>query len=440
MTPLPNISIHWFRRDLRLQDNHGLYRALKDQGNVLPVFIFDQKILGRLEDPYDRRVDHIHRTLIALKAELEEHGSTLLVVHGDPVQVWQQLCERYTIKAVTTNQDHEQYGQLRDAAVEELLREKGIPLHAFKDHSIFERSEILKDDGAPYTVFTPYSRKWKASFTPEMARAFPSASHLNGLWQCAPLPLPSLEQFGFLTTDVQVPPLELKQNVLKNYAETRNIPAIPGTSRMSVHLRFGTISPRALVREALSTSEVYLNELIWREFFMQVLYHFPWVEHRAFKPAYDQIQWRNNEIEFAAWCEGRTGYPLVDAGMRELEATGLMHNRVRMVTASFLTKHLLIDWRWGEAWFAAKLLDYELSSNNGNWQWAAGSGCDAAPWFRIFNPTLQMQRFDPRLRYVKRWVPELETANYAQPIIVHRSARERAIRTYKAGLAQNVTR
>ena len=438
MTDRPYIALHWLRRDLRLQDNHGLYRALKDHGNVLPVFIFDEEILGRLENPSDRRVDHIHRTLSALKTELEAQGSSLLVLYGKPVDVWQELCERFAISAVTTNRDHELYGQERDASVELLLRERGVTFRTFKDISIFERDEVMKDDGGPYTVFTPYSRKWKALFTPEMARAFPSEAHLDRLWKCSPLPLPSLEQIGFQRTDVQVPPMQVDQELLKNYAETRNLPGIAGTSRMSVHLRFGTISPRALVREALNTSEVFLNELIWREFFMQVLYHFPRVEHRSFKPAYDQIAWRNNEIEFAAWCEGRTGYPLVDAGMRELEATGLMHNRVRMVTASFLTKHLLIDWRWGEAWFAAKLLDFELSSNNGNWQWAAGSGCDAAPWFRIFNPTLQLERFDPRLTYVKQHLPEYGKANYAAQIVVHKTARERAIRTYKAGLAETV--
>ena len=440
MTDRQRITLHWLRRDLRLHDNHGLYRALKDHGNVLPVFIFDTEILDRSEDPADRRVDHIHRTLSTLKTELEEQGSTLLVAVGNPVEVWKELSERFAISVVIANHDHERYGQLRDASVGELLRERGVAFHTFKDISIFERGEVMKDDGEPYTVYTPYSRKWKTLFTSDMANAFPSETLFGHLWKCGPLPLPTLGQLGFLPTDVEVPSKHMGPGLLKDYAQTRDLPGIQGTSRMSVHLRFGTISPRALVRAALSTSEVYLNELIWREFFMQVLHHFPEVEHRCFKPAYEGVEWRNNENEFAAWCEGRTGYPLVDAGMRELEATGLMHNRVRMVTASFLTKHLLIDWRWGEAWFAAKLLDYELSSNNGNWQWAAGSGCDAAPWFRIFNPTLQMQRFDPRLRYVKRWVPELETANYAQPIIVHRSARERAIRTYKAGLAQNVTR
>ena len=432
----PKVNIHWFRRDLRLTDNNGLFRALSELDNVLPLFIFDSEILDRLEDRTDRRVDLIHRSLLKLKGELEQSGGALLVKQGTPEEVWRELTEHYEIGAVTANHDHEPYAVQRDENICKLLAEQGIPFWTFKDNSIFERSEVMKDDGGPYTVFTPYSRKWKALFTAEMATAFPSEAHLNKLWKTAPLPCPGLADIGFLPTDLQVPPEHVDDELLRHYADTRNLPGVEGTSRMSVHLRFGTVSPRAMVRQALATSEVYLNELIWREFFMQVLWHFPHVVHSSFRPAYDNIAWENNEDQFHAWCAGRTGYPLVDAGMRELAATGLMHNRVRMVTASFLVKHLLIDWRWGEAWFAEKLLDFELSSNNGNWQWAAGSGCDAAPWFRIFNPTLQMQRFDAGLTYVKRWVPEYETANYAAPIVVHQAARERAVSTYKSGLAE----
>ncbi|MEO8733541.1 MAG: deoxyribodipyrimidine photo-lyase, partial [Flavobacteriales bacterium] len=383
----PKVSIHWFRRDLRVADNHGLFRALVEHGDVLPLFIFDTHILDRLENKADRRVDFIHRALLDLKKQLEARGGSLLIQNGSPEKVWQQLTERYDITAVTANHDHEPYALERDARVLDLLREKGISFRTFKDISIFERNEVMKDDGGPYTVFTPYSRKWKALFTPDMAATFESETGLDRLWKTPPLPFPALEDLGFLATDLRVPPSHVEDDLLAHYAETRNIPGIAGTSRMSVHLRFGTVSPRALVRQALAMSETYLNELIWREFFMQVLWHFPKVIDGSFKPAYDNIAWENDESQFNAWCEGRTGYPLVDAGMRELAATGLMHNRVRMVTASFLTKHLLIDWRWGEAWFAEKLLDFELSSNNGNWQWASGSGCDAAPWFRIFNPT-----------------------------------------------------
>lgn len=432
----PKVSIHWLRRDLRLADNHGFFRALTEHGNVLPLFIFDTAILDRLEDRADRRVDLIHRSLLKLKLELEQHGGALLVKHGPPEEVWLELMERYEITAVTANHDHEPYAVQRDERVRKVLAEKGIQFHTFKDISIFERGEVMKEDGDPYTVFTPYSRKWKALFTPQLAAAFPSEKHLDKLWNTSPLPFPGLAEIDFLPTDLQIPPEHVDDELLRHYDDTRNLPGIEGTSRMSVHLRFGTVSPRALVRQALATSEVFLNELIWREFFMQVLWHFPRVVHSSFKPAYDNIAWENNEEQFHAWCAGRTGYPLVDAGMRELAVTGLMHNRVRMVTASFLVKHLLIDWRWGEAWFAEKLLDFELSSNNGNWQWAAGSGCDAAPWFRIFNPTLQMQRFDPGLTYVKRWVPEHETANYAAPIVVHHTARVRAVATYKSGLTE----
>lgn len=429
----PRICIHWFRRDLRLADNHGLFRALGEHGDVLPLFIFDTEILDKLQDKADRRVDFIHRALSGIQAELVKRGSTVLVEHGRPIEVWKRLLERYQITAVTTNHDHEPYAIARDTAVSELLAAHGVPFRTFKDISIFERGEVVKDDGGPYTVYTPYMRKWRAQFTPEMAAPFRSEDHLDRLWKSAPLPLPSLEAIGFRPTDLQAPPANLSDELLRNYDRTRDIPSVIGTSRMSTHLRFGTVSVRELVRRSLVTSPKYLNELIWREFFMQILWHFPHPE-RAFKPAYDQIAWRADEAGFKAWCAGRTGYPLVDAGMRELNATGLMHNRVRMVVASFLTKHLLIDWRWGEAYFAAKLLDFELSSNNGGWQWASGSGCDAAPYFRVFNPTLQLQRFDPQLKYVKHWVPEHGSANYVQPLVVHEMARKRALETYKAGL------
>lgn len=433
MSIKPRIAIHWFRRDLRVEDNHGLFRALTDHGNVLPLFIFDTDILDKLQDKADRRVEFIHRALTRLQVKFVEQGSSLLVEHGRPLDVWKRLLERFDITAVTTNHDHEPYANSRDKAIEDLLVAHGVPFHTYKDISIFERDEVMKDAGGPYTVYTPYMRKWKALFTPEAAKPFPSGHHLDGLWRSSPLPLPSLEVLGFLTTDLGELPMMVSASLLKHYHETRDTPSIPGTSRMSPHLRFGTVSVRSLVREALKHSDKYLNELIWREFYMQILWHFPHPD-KAFKPAYDNIAWRHDEQAFKAWCEGRTGYPLVDAGMRELNATGLMHNRVRMVVASFLTKHLLIDWRWGEAWFAAKLLDFELSSNNGGWQWASGSGCDAAPYFRVFNPHLQLEKFDPALKYVKIWVPEYGSANYVQPMVVHEVARKRALETYKQGL------
>lgn len=429
----PRICIHWFRRDLRLEDNHGFFRALSEHGDVLPLFIFDTDILDRLGSRNDRRVDFIHRSLGGMQEQLLRRGSSLLVEHGKPLEVWQRLLERFEVTAVTTNHDHEPYAIERDKAVAGLFAAHGIPFRTFKDISIFERAEVVKDNGGPYTVYTPFMKKWRSLFTPDMAAPYPSEEHLHRLWKCAPLPIPSLEAIGFHPTDLQAPPTTLSEDLLQNYAETRDIPSVVGTSRMSTHLRFGTVSVRALVRRSLRSSPKYLNELIWREFFMQILWHFPHPE-KAFKPAYDRIAWRHDEADFARWKEGRTGYPLVDAGMRELLATGLMHNRVRMVVASFLTKHLLLDWRWGEAWFAQQLLDFELSSNNGGWQWASGSGCDAAPYFRVFNPRLQLEKFDPALKYVKKWVPEYGSANYPQPMVVHESARARALHTYKTGL------
>lgn len=429
----PRLSIHWFRRDLRLADNHGFFRALSEHGDVLPLFIFDTDILDKLEDKADRRVDFIHRALSGMQEELVKRGSTLLVEHGKPIEVWKRLLERFEITAVTTNHDHEPYAIARDTSVGALLAAHGVPFRSFKDISIFERDEVVKDNGGPYTVYSPYMRKWRSLFKRDMAEAFPSEENLAQLWRGKPFPMPTLADLGFKPTDLEVPPTTLSDVLLKHYERTRNIPSVNGTSRMSVHLRFGTVSVRELVRRSMDSSPKYLNELIWREFFMQILWHFP--EHdKAFKPAYDGIEWRRDEKDFQAWCEGRTGYPLVDAGMRELNATGLMHNRVRMVVASFLTKHLLLDWRWGEAYFAAKLLDFELSSNNGGWQWASGSGCDAAPYFRVFNPKLQLEKFDPQLKYVKKWVPEHGSANYVLPMVVHEMARKRALETYKAGL------
>lgn len=429
------ISIHWFRRDLRLEDNHGLFRALADHGDVLPLFIFDSDILDRLEDKRDRRVSFIHDRLMAMRERIEAQGGALVIEHGKPELVWARLLERFEVTAVTTAHDHEPYAKARDERIAALLRSHGVPFHTFKDTTIFERDEVLKDDGTPYTVFTPYGRKWMARFRPEMAEAYPSEQHLHRFARARSLPAPALADIGFEAVDHGVPAHRVDDALLTDYAKTRDLPGVIGTSAASTHLRFGTVSVRALVRRALGTSPAYLNELMWREFFMQILWHFPHTE-RAFKPAYDRIEWRNDPSHFEAWCEGRTGYPLVDAGMRELNATGLMHNRVRMVVASFLVKHLLIDWRWGEAYFAKQLLDFELSSNNGNWQWAAGCGCDAAPYFRVFNPQKQQEKFDPLLTYVKHWVPELTTTNYPRPIVVHEAARDRAIAAYKAALRE----
>ncbi len=426
----PTVTIHWLRRDLRLHDNHGLFRALTEHGEVLPLFIFDTTILDRLEDRSDRRVDLIHRALCGLQEQLARMGSTLVVEHGDPERVWKDLLARFDVKAVTTNHDHEPYAVARDRAVGELLAAQGIPFRTFKDISIFERAEVVKDDGGPYTVFTPYMRKWRSLFHPGMAQSFPSEAHAGSFHRTAPLPVPPLDALGFRSTDLVLPPTTISDELLNGYARTRDLPAVAGTSRMSAHLRFGTVSVRELVRRSMDNAPKYLNELIWREFYMQVLWHNPHAVRSAIKPAYDRIAWRASEQDLHDWTQGRTGYPLVDAGMRELLATGHMHNRVRMVVASFLTKHLLIDWRLGEAWFAARLLDFELSSNNGGWQWASGSGCDAAPYFRVFNPRLQLEKFDPALNYVKKWVPEVGSADYVRPIVVHEEARRRALEVY----------
>lgn len=424
-----DITIFWFRRDLRLADNAGLYRALKSNEKVLPVFIFDTTILDELEDRADQRVEFILESLRILKTTLEEVGSSLLVLHGDPIKIFSKIKP----KAVYTNNDYEPYAGKRDKKVRELLRENSAEFHSYKDQVIFEKSEVVKDNGEPYTVFTPFSKKWKKRLNAFYQKSYPTEKYLHHLYQTKPLSLPTLKEIGFEPSHKGFPDRNIKSGLIKDYHLTRDIPGIAGTSRLGVHLRFGTVSIRRLVQLAIKRNETWLNELIWREFYQMILWHFPKVDH-AFKPQYDRIQWRNNVGEFEAWCEGRTGYPIVDAGMRELNATGFMHNRVRMIVASFLTKHLLIDWRWGEAYFAKKLLDFDLASNNGGWQWAASSGCDAAPYFRVFNPALQTQKFDPEFKYIRKWVPEFETTKYPRPIVDHKFARERVLKAYKTAL------
>ncbi|MBK6904664.1 MAG: deoxyribodipyrimidine photo-lyase [Saprospirales bacterium] len=432
MSPL---SIFWHRRDLRLDDNHGLFRALQGDVPVLPLFILDRNILDDLEERDDARVTFIHQQLERLQAEYRAAGGDLRVEYGFPLEVWGKLLNTLPIKAVYTNRDYEPYARERDAGVEKLLAKHDIPLHTFKDQVVFEYDEVLKDDGSPYTVFTPYSRKWKALLEQTGIPSHPSRAHLANLSKVLVLNnLPSLDSIDFATSSLQFPSSEVPQGLIKNYGATRDFPGIQGTSRLGIHFRFGTISIREKARKARDLSETYLNELIWRDFYAMILAHFPHVVGRPFKKAYENIEWRNDPAEFQAWREGRTGYPIVDAGMRELAATGYMHNRVRMVAASFLTKHLLIDWRWGEAWFARKLLDYDLASNNGGWQWAAGCGTDAAPYFRVFNPTAQQEKFDPELKYVRKWVPEYGTGKYPAQIVEHKMARERCLTIYKKSL------
>lgn len=430
------IAIHWFRRDLRLSDNAGLYHSLKSGYKVQCIFIFDQEILSQLSDKKDKRVQFIHEHIESLHQKLKSFGACLDVRYGSPAKIWKDLIKDYSIAEVYTNHDYEPYAKKRDEEIESLLKNNSIKFQSFKDQVLFERNEVVKKDGLPYTVYTPYSKRWLEKLKEEGIPNYDCEKYYSDFLSNNKSAIPTLESMGFTKTDVRFPSLELDKNIIQQYKDTRDIPGINGTSRLSIHLRFGTVSIRKLIREAQKLSSTWLNELCWREFYMMILWHFPHVAQSAFKPAYDFIEWRNNENEFKAWCEGRTGYPIVDAGMRELNETGFMHNRVRMITASFLTKHLLIDWRWGEAYFASKLLDYDLSANNGGWQWAAGSGCDAAPYFRIFNPYLQTQRFDPDLKYIRKWVPEFEVFGYPPPIVDHATARDRCLQVYKKGLAK----
>ena len=429
------VNICWFRRDLRLHDNAALYHALKNDLPVVPVFIFDKSILDQLEEKNDRRVEFIHDTITQMQQQLENMASCMEVYYGYPADVFQKLLVKYSMDKVFTNHDYEPYAQQRDTAIQKQLNDAGVSFHTYKDQVIFEKDEVLKDDGKPYTVFTPYSRKWKAKLSKFFLKSYPTEKYTSNFFKQAPVTIPSLNEMGFEAAGLLFPSTEAKKEIIKKYTEQRNFPAINGTSRLGVHLRFGTISIRELARNAEKMNETFLNELIWRDFYHMILWHFPQVgKGKAFKNEYDFIEWRNDEKEFQKWCEGLTGYPIVDAGMRELNATGFMHNRVRMIVASFLTKHLLIDWRWGEAYFAKKLLDFDLAANNGGWQWAAGSGCDAAPYFRIFNPYLQTQKFDPKLEYVRKWVPEFEGFDYVQPIVQHEFARKRCLEVYSKAL------
>lgn len=425
------LTIFWFRRDLRLEDNIGLHQALQSGNKVLPLFIFDEEILDKLPKD-DARVSFIYNTLETINKELNGMGSSLLIKQGNPLEVWKTLLEEFSVSHVFCNHDYEPYAIKRDQEVKDFLKSEDVSFHSYKDQVIFEKDEVLKADGTPYTVFTPYKNKWLEHFQLNRdAKEYKIGTFKKEFYQLS-FDFPSLQNIGFEKSSIEVKPYDL--SVMSSYENTRNYPAVDGTSNLSPYLRFGLLSIRKLVAQAQKTNPVFLSELIWREFFMQILYHFPHVVTESFRTKYDAIQWRNNKKEFESWCKGETGYPLVDAGMRELNATGYMHNRVRMVVASFLCKHLLIDWRWGEAYFAEKLLDYELSSNNGNWQWAAGTGCDAAPYFRVFNPSEQLKKFDKDFIYTKKWVPNFQELDYFQPIVEHKYARERALKAYKGAL------
>ena len=423
------VSIFWFRRDLRLEDNNGLHEALQSGNKVIPLFVFDEDILENLPKN-DARVTFIYKTLQNLDEELKKHQSSLVVKKGKPLAIWKKLTEEFIIEAVYTNKDYEPYAIKRDKEVEDFLVSKGIIFNAFKDQVIFEENEVLKNDGTPYTVFTPYKNKWLQNFS-EKKDTQEFTINFTNFYQFS-FEFPSLASIAFKESTIKVKPYNLSS--LDSYDEVRDFPSQDKTSYLSPYLRFGLVSTRKMIRFALKTNQTFLSELIWREFFMQILYHFPKVVTENFREKYNAVPWRNNEEEFKKWCEGKTGYPMVDAGMRELNETGYMHNRVRMITAGFLCKHLLIDWRWGEAYFAEKLLDYDLSANNGNWQWAAGTGCDAAPYFRVFNPAEQLKKFDKDLHYVRKWVKDFDELTYPQPMVEHKFARERAIDTYKKAL------
>lgn len=429
------INIFWFRRDLRLDDNVGFYEALRGEHSVLPIFIFDSEILEKLPKN-DARVNFIHETLQNMRQTLQDqHGSSIALYHGKPKDIFENLLQDYKINTVFTNHDYEPYAKTRDEEIKALLNKNEVGFKTFKDHVIFEKDEVVKNDGKPYMVYTPYMRKWKEKFKTIDLEIFYTNSFLNNLVEHSRLPNLSLSDIGFRTSNQEIPPFDVTPTLIQQYEDTRNFPAKDATSKLGPHLRFGTASIRKTIKKAIAEdNEIFWQELIWREFFIQILWHFPHTPDNAFKPKYDRIEWRNNEDEFKKWCEGQTGYPLVDAGMRQLNETGFMHNRVRMLVGSFLCKHLLIDWRWGEAFFAEKLHDYEMASNVGNWQWVAGSGVDASPYFRIFNPTTQIQKFDKNLEYIKKWVPDFQELSYPQPIVEHKMARERCLETYKSAL------
>ena len=432
---MDKISIFWFRRDLRLHDNIALFNALKSGEKVLPIFIFDTSILDKLPKN-DARVSFIIKELRSMNEHLKSFDASIDILHGKPIEVFESLIKKYQIASVFTNQDYEPYAIRRDQEILELLKSENISFNSFKDQVIFEKNEITKKDGNPYVVYTPYSKKWIEAYEQINHIHYSSEDLLSQLYTQSKAKELTLEELGFVETNTPIKNYIFNSRIINEYEETRNFPALDNTSKLGPHLRFGTVSVRQMVSRAEEQeNKTFLKELIWREFFMQILWHFPHTHKDSFKPKYDRIVWRNNEDDFKKWCNGTTGYPMVDAGMRQLNNTGFMHNRVRMLVGSFLCKHLLIDWRWGEAYFAEKLHDYEMSSNVGNWQWVAGTGVDASPYFRIFNPTSQIKKFDKDFSYIRKWVPDFQELTYPSPMVDHKFARERCLRTYKEALA-----
>ena len=425
------INIFWFRRDLRLDDNTALFHALSHKNEVLPIFIYDNNILSKINGN-DHRLHFIKESINHLNLTLSKSKKRIICYRGKPLEIFNNLVSKFEIKKVFTNRDYTPYSISRDLSIKKFLAKHNIEFIDFKDHVLFEKNEVVKDDGSPYKVYTPYSRKWISKMSKIGIKEYCSEKLTNNLVNVSDIKSYNLilenKTICFLKTNIS-------EKVIDDYEEIRNFPSLDATSKVGVKLRFGTISTRKLIKRAnRSSNKTYLKELIWREFFQQILYHFPKTISESFKPKYDRIEWINNEDKFQKWCNGETGYPLVDAGMRELNKTGFMHNRVRMLVGSFLCKHLLIDWRWGEAYFREKLYDYETASNVGNWQWVAGCGVDASPYFRIFNPHEQLKKFDKNLNYVKKWVPEFGTNYYTNEIIEHKFARERCLNVYKKAL------
>ena len=432
---MDKISIFWFRRDLRLHDNKALFHALQSEEKILPIFIFDIDILEKIPKD-DARISFIYSELKAMNKHLEAHETEIKMFYGNPKEVFKSLMKNYTIVKVFTNHDYEPYAIKRDLEIKEVVSTSKIDFQTYKDQVIFEKNEITKKDGKPYVVYTPYSKKWLEKYETNKPENYPSEDLLDRLYKKTKSETLTLSDIGFIETSIPIKNYIFNSRIINEYEETRNFPALDNTSKLGPHLRFGTVSVRQMVSRADAyENKIFLKELIWREFFMQILWHFPETHKNSFKSKYDRIIWRNNEKEFKKWCEGNTGYPMVDAGMRQLNKTGFMHNRVRMLVGSFLCKHLLIDWRWGEAYFAEKLHDYEMSSNVGNWQWVAGTGVDASPYFRIFNPTSQIQKFDKELKYIQKWVPDFQEITYPSPMVEHKFARERCLKTYKDALA-----
>ncbi len=452
---MANRALVWFRRDLRLFDHAALHHALTSSQQIICVFIFDTTILDSLPRA-DRRVAFIWDSLRQLKLELNQLGSDLIIRHGRPVELIPQLAAEFQADAVFANRDTEPAALTRDKLVADQLACYDKTLHLFKDQVIFERDEILTQTGQMYQVFTPYKRAWLAKVNDDVVMSFPIRPHLHRLKKLTPEVMPALHSLGFDEIDVA----NLKPGMdggellfnefctrIHQYHEARDYPAVKGVSYLSVHLRFGTVSIRELVRSAIQLGSVgaqtWLAELIWREFYQQLLWHRPDLVTHTFKPVYDAIPFPNDAALFRAWCEGLTGYPIVDAAMRQLNQTGFMHNRLRMITASFLVKDLLVDWRWGERYFAEKLNDFDLASNNGGWQWAASTGCDAQPYFRIFNPTTQSKRYDPQGKFIRRYCPELAMlddktihapgilAHYPAAIVDHATQRIAALQLFQ---------